>query len=286
MDRQPLHHFGPESVFEAEEIGLTLAAKLIATEPELTFPISISIDNQAVILSGESLQSNPGSYLADRFYRLMRQVKKQHRRDFDVTVRWVPGHSDIFGNEEADREAKKAAEGPHRNSPPHLLPSFLRKGPLPLSISALHQEHHKTLQARWLHSWQRSPRHTHLTTIDPDILNRSFIKLTKSFPRRVTSLLIGLCTGHIPLNRHLHRIKKVATPYCPHCPHVTETVHHLLIDCQHYAHARQELLNALGRNASSIQYLLSDQGATQNLILFINATDRLKATYGDVPIPM
>ncbi|KAG2065251.1 hypothetical protein BDR04DRAFT_1033291 [Suillus decipiens] len=123
-----------------------------------------------------------------------------------------------------------------------------------------------------------------MTTIDPDILNRSFIKLTKFLPRRATSLLIGLRTGHIPLNRHLHRIKKADTPYCPHCPRITETVHHLLIDCQHYAHARQALFNALGRNASSIQYLLSDQDATQDLVLFINATERLKATYGEISI--
>ncbi|OAX36544.1 hypothetical protein K503DRAFT_291191, partial [Rhizopogon vinicolor AM-OR11-026] len=42
------------AVFEAEEVGLTLAAKLITTEPRLIFPISISIDNQASIQAGES----------------------------------------------------------------------------------------------------------------------------------------------------------------------------------------------------------------------------------------
>jgi len=36
-------------IFKAEEVGLTLAAKLIATEPCLSFPLSISIDNQALI---------------------------------------------------------------------------------------------------------------------------------------------------------------------------------------------------------------------------------------------
>ena len=58
-------------------------------------------------------------------------------------------------------------------------------------------------------------------------------------------------------------------PFCPHCLHVTEAVHHL-IECLQYDHARHELTNALGRNASSIQFLLSDSEAIQDLVLFVN----------------
>src|SRR6267154_4380872 len=48
------YHLGTEdehTVFKAEEVGLTLAAKLISTECDLHFPLSIYIDNQAAILS-------------------------------------------------------------------------------------------------------------------------------------------------------------------------------------------------------------------------------------------
>ena len=55
------------TVYEAEMVGLTLAAKLLATERDLIFPLSISVDNQEALLSGESFQSNPGSYLATKF---------------------------------------------------------------------------------------------------------------------------------------------------------------------------------------------------------------------------
>lgn len=129
-------HLGTDdehTVFEAEEVGLTLAAKLIATEHHLTFPISISVDNQASIQSGESFQSHPGSYLADRFRRIMQKTARQHN-NFDVTVRWVPGHSNVHGNEEADKHAKLAAENKDNNSPPARLPHYLRHGTLPLSI--------------------------------------------------------------------------------------------------------------------------------------------------------
>ncbi|KAG1781471.1 hypothetical protein EV702DRAFT_962229, partial [Suillus placidus] len=49
------YHLGTDeehTVFEAEEVGLTLAVRLISTEQDITFPISISVDNQASIKAG------------------------------------------------------------------------------------------------------------------------------------------------------------------------------------------------------------------------------------------
>jgi hypothetical protein len=41
------------TIFEAEEVGLTLVAKLISSERNLHSPISILVDNQAFIQSGK-----------------------------------------------------------------------------------------------------------------------------------------------------------------------------------------------------------------------------------------
>jgi hypothetical protein len=71
------YHLGTDkkhTVFEAEEVGLTLAAKLIPTECSLMSPISISIDNQAAIQSGENPYARPGSYLADHFRNMLLKV--------------------------------------------------------------------------------------------------------------------------------------------------------------------------------------------------------------------
>jgi len=80
------------------------------------FPISILIDNQAAIQSGENFNSHPSLYLTDLFCSRLKDIAKDHW-DFKVTLQWVLGHSNIHGNEEADKQAKKASEGAQFNSP-------------------------------------------------------------------------------------------------------------------------------------------------------------------------
>jgi ribonuclease HI len=281
------YHLGTEdehTVFEAEEIGLILAARLLATEQDPPFPISILVDNQASIQAGESFYTRPGSYLADRFRRMMQQVAKDHD-DFDVTLRWIPGHSNVHGNEEADKHAKLAAEGRHNNSPPDRLPRSLRHQTLPLSVSALKERQGKDTAERWKHIWHRSPRYYHMNRIDPNILKRSFIKLTSTFSKRLTSLYVFLRTGHAPLNQHLHRIRKSDSSSCPHCPETEETVHHYLLTCPHYRRERHLLNTALGQDSSSLSFLLTDPLATPHLVKFVNATGRMRAVLGEIPIP-
>ncbi|KAG2743247.1 hypothetical protein P692DRAFT_20671378, partial [Suillus brevipes Sb2] len=75
------------------------------------------------------------------------------------------------------------------------------------------------------------------------------------------------------------------SPSCPHCPNTDETVHHYLLACPHYRKERHLLTAALGRDASSIQFLLSAPEATPHLVTYINATGRMKAVLGVVPLP-
>ncbi|KAG2127091.1 hypothetical protein DEU56DRAFT_689516, partial [Suillus clintonianus] len=59
----------------AELVGLTLAAQLLATERDVTYPIAIFIDNQAALRSGELFSTKPGHYLIDHFRRLISRAK-------------------------------------------------------------------------------------------------------------------------------------------------------------------------------------------------------------------
>jgi ribonuclease HI len=103
------YHLGTDkehTVFEAEAVGLNLAAKLLAMEIDPIFPVSILVNNQAAIQSGKNFHPCPGSYLTDLFCNRLTDIKKDHL-NFKVTVRWIPGHSEVHSNEEADKHAKR-----------------------------------------------------------------------------------------------------------------------------------------------------------------------------------
>ena len=285
--RSLIYHLGSDkhhTVYEAEIVGLTLAAKLIMTETQLTSPISIMVDNKAAIQSGASPSTTAGGYLIDQFIRMTLAISntcKAKDLDVQISVRWIPGHEGIEGNEKADEEAKKAAEGEEQSSPHRQLPRYLRKGPLPHSISALKQWHQKALKDRWKAQWEKSPRYARAKIIDASMPSINFLKLIDSLPKYQTSIYTQLRTRHAPLKQHLHRIGKSDSPFCPTCPGREETIYHFLFDCPQYVRERHIFQKALRRKATSIGYILTAEKATQALMKYINSTARLKSTFGE-----
>ncbi|KAG2062831.1 hypothetical protein BDR04DRAFT_980957, partial [Suillus decipiens] len=92
----------------------------------------------------------------------------------DLMVRWIPGHKGVKGNELADEEAKKAAEGSKRSSPKEPLPPSPRIEKLPDSISALKQWHQTDLNPRWSEQWKKSPRYAKAMTIDASMPSKRY----------------------------------------------------------------------------------------------------------------
>ena len=181
-----------------------------------------------------------------------------------------------FGpNKRADEEAKAAAQG--NSSNPADLPTYLRRKPLPTSISALQQENLTALCKQWKRRRKTSPRYPRFKDIDKDLPSKKFLRLVNGLDRHQASLIAQLRTGHIPLNHHLFRIRRSETPTCPHCKGLTvETVRHYLFECPHYQHKCHVLRQKLKRNADSLSFLLSKPEATKPLLNYIHATKRFK----------
>ena len=138
----------------------------------------------------------------------------------------------VEGNEEADRQAKRAAKG-DANSRVDRLPIELQQG-IPDSKSAIKQSLSKSLKKDATHVLRLSPQWRKLRHIDTSMPSKRYRKMANSLPCKHSGLLIQLRTGHAPLNKHLHDIRCTDSPVCPACEDAHETVHHYLLTCPAY----------------------------------------------------
>jgi hypothetical protein len=70
--------------------------------------------------------------------------------------------------------------------------------------------------------------------------------------RQQLSVVIGLLTGHLGLNGHLHRIGKELNPFCRRCLNGNETVEHLLCEFESLTMSRGRIF---GQSFGELQKL-------------------------------
>jgi hypothetical protein len=200
-----------------------------------------------------------------------------------VVMRWVPGHEGVEGNERADEEAKRAAKG--ETSHEWEIPIECR-GVLPISRAAEIQRHNAELNRQARAIFAKSPRAPFALEIVPTMTSAAFSRITKDMPRRHTSLLVQLRTGHVALNKYLHKIGKADSPLCPACRSTHETVHHYLFRCPAFGEQRNSLEKRLKRGANSVKTLLGGHKAMKHLFRYIHDTGQFEKSHGDVSLPM
>jgi hypothetical protein len=162
------------------------------------------------------------------------------------------------------------------------LPKYIRdrNGILPLSVSATKQVFRAKLRQKWRERWTTSPRYERLKDVTEDFPLSNFRRITKNCTRAQFSLLLQLRSGHIQLNKHLHRIGKTERPICPNCNAAIETVEHFLLNCPTFNDERDDNMRQLGDR--SYGTLFETQDGIRAVLGYVNDTKRLKEYFGDV----
>jgi hypothetical protein len=223
-----------------------------------------------VIQAAGHVRPKPAQQILEQIHTLANKITKPARHRAELKIMWISGHDEVDGNEAADAEAKKAASG--ESSQISELPNYLRTKPLLHSTTAACQTYRIGARKAFREHWMASPCHARMSNIDEHLPSQSYLKDIGSLTRAQASLITQLRTGHAPLNKHLHRIRKVPSPLCPACNKADETVHHLLFECHTHEHACHGLRRKLGRKATSIKELLGEPKSMRVLIEFIAAT--------------
>jgi ribonuclease HI len=262
------------NTYEAEAIGAILAVWIIRNTPEtIGKRVSLYIDNQAIILALLGSKPTSGQHLINSLMLAANDLP------CNLSIRWISSHSEVKGNEAADKLAKAAAQG--RSSRMVDLPHLLRS-PLPVSASAAKQHFHAKLNSLWSQIWLDSPRKDKFSRIDPDFPFNKFRKRLFNLTRKQSSLIMQLRTGHFPLNYYLRRIGKVGSDKCTKCQddpddvQVKETITHFLFECQAYDEERLDLTAKIGRSRLSISKIMKNADRMKALVTYINRTGRLK----------
>jgi ribonuclease HI len=272
-------HLGAETehtVPEAEGLAMILALELLKGEKGVR-KVSIAADNVGAITRSDDARAAPTQYLWELFRRQWKMTERKFR-NIKLTIRWVPGHEGITGNEEADRLAKKAVQ--KGSSASRRLPPMLRR-PLPTSKQAASRRIMGGLKERAKEIWRRSPRFRKMQEIDRSLPSGKFLKLTENLSRHQASLLMQLRTGHAPLQDHLYRLRKAESPTCPNCGRERETAHHFLMQCPTFGAQRRQLVAAAGHNARHKGKLLSKAELIPHLFKFIASTGRFGEGEGE-----
>ncbi|XP_055840568.1 uncharacterized protein LOC129908227 [Episyrphus balteatus] len=216
------------SVFQAEVFAVCEAANILSALNLKNKNIDIFIDShQAAIKAISSIVTK--SKLVDHFRNTLRSLNITNI----VTLRWVPGHRDIQGNERADELAKTGS----RLDPCQTVPWVLM--PMEHEKSRIKQSFLNSANDRWSALETCRVSRNLWPTISKN-KTETILKLS----RPQLSLLIGILTGHNSMGTHMSRMGIVSSDLCRGCQdeEAEEGSYHFLCECPSLAKSRKTTL--------------------------------------------
>jgi ribonuclease HI len=167
-------------VFDAELQAiskcLTSCCKYILQHHLRHYSIHLFTDNQSAILYASKPDRGPGQQTTlDILYTIGDLLNCA----IPVTLHWVPGHTDIAGNEEADHIAKMATS----------QPPFVN---IPISLSWLCRQVNEQYTADWVEWYDTEPKPKTYDTPHHHHLDSTYTSLLC----KQSAAILGLRTGH------------------------------------------------------------------------------------------
>lgn len=275
-DRRHLGTGRQSTVYAAElsgiEMALARAIKNNKAKPIKAREVTLFSDSQAAIQAVQNPQRPSGQYVLGVIYDRVRTLRSRHSSF--VTLRWIPAHNGVPGNEVADSSAKLAAiesaggatDGGAGSDKPTIRLAAAAKRMVRARI-----------QDRWRKQWdaERTAQPTKRLVEWP---NKKVLRLYEGLSKPRSSIMIQIRSMRIALRHFLYKINAADSDKCP-CGEGSQTPKHVLLQCQTFSGLRRELFDKLfqagASNHTDYDTLVSDPLAIRYVAKFMHQTGLL-----------
>jgi hypothetical protein len=257
VHHQKMINIGPqELVYNGELQGVATAIEYASKIAKPGLHFHIYSDNQAGLWRLKTPSDNAGQHCQ---IRAIKAAKNAIEKGSKITLKWVPGHTDILGNETADYLAKSATF----NTPQSTKTSFAMLG---LKVNELRTIEWYTLlkRAKGRTNYNRFSYQKHFPW---HIQSR--LRTPAGTSRKTASAFFQLKLGHGYLKSYLYRFDYTSNDKC-RCGR-TETTEHLLLTCTEYNHARRHFKDRL-KGDITLQILLHTKVGIEATLAFLQET--------------
>ena len=249
-------------VYNGELEGITRALEYATSIVKRGKKLVVFSDNQAALLRLKSPSDRPGQ---NQQIRAINATKAILAKGAGVELAWVPGHSDILGNEIADKLAKKAAKSRISQDLVEQT-SFAFLG---IRLNELRRlEIQDILDLQKPTSNQESYAKTYPWKISKKIT------LPLAIKRELASSFFQLKLGYGYIKSYLYRLNLVSNNKCK-CGE-RETTGHLLLSCIFYQEQRQTVLKKIQGKVAirklTLPILLHTKIGIKAILVFLKET--------------
>src|SRR5438270_1315611 len=217
-------------VYDGELAGIARALTEASRTSLLFKHIWIFTNNQAAIRNCYKLTPHPGQQISLQIQQLTQDLLDSNQ-DLELHLHWVPGHTGIQGNDEADKLAKQAAEYPQPCEDSYLSLTKLKTKIKMSSLLAWHQYWTQLPDAR---------KGRHFRSIYFQLPSLSPAPHFCQLPKYQLATVTQLRLGHGYFKSYLCRVDENISNTCT-CDRQTpapDTPEHILLYCSKYQQHR------------------------------------------------
>ncbi|KAJ5667636.1 hypothetical protein N7507_003500 [Penicillium longicatenatum] len=265
------------TVYAAELAGIKIALDKFKSQRESS-ELVIFADSRAAIQAVQNPKRPSSQHILRAIYAHVHELRSLRTPttpspsdDFSISIRWIPAHVGVPGNELADVAAKNAALGGAEAGSDN---QFSR-----LAATAKQQVRSR-IRAKWATMWAREKTGKPNQKLVPTP-HKKTLELFTGLPKHYTSILVQMRSMRVALKHFLFKIGEAASDECG-CQEGSQTPKHVLLRCPRYVDERKEMMDKirartdLRGNSTDYEALLSHPRATRYVAEFMLQTGLLR----------